>query len=560
MNENARNRTVPPPSPRGLRRAATRPAENSPLGGQAAIGLKIRERRAKLGMSQTELAERLGISPSYLNLIERNKRNIAARLMPGLAQHLRVDVEWLDGESERRLAQELRELAGDPILRNFDLDSSASDLVARSPEWARALVALYRAYMNRSQAVAALSDRLNQDPYLGDAVHTMLTKITAIRSAAEILETVPDLDEPERTRFQSVLFKESTNLSGIAEGIAQFFDTADTDTAAMTPAEEVDDFIVARDNYIEELEEVAGALRAEVDPFGAPSDSRMTEFLERRLGVTVRFIRESAMDAGKLWNQVHFDPETRIFSILESAAGSSYRFQLARLICRLRLGDPIRRLANASPLLRSAEARERASGAMASYSAACLLMPYDAFRAAAEDARYDIEFLARKYGASFEQICHRLVSLKRPGSEGVPFAFMRTDPAGFVTKRMPLPRLPLPRYGNACPLWAVYNAFQTPGAICRQIADFPNGERFLFVARAQGKVQHRFNAPRHLVSVMVACDALYADRTIYADGLDLSAPGLAVPVGPSCRLCARRACIYREEAPIHEVAGAVTPS
>lgn len=554
MNEKAENRPQPAAAARPPRRQAGRGAEISRPGGQAAIGLKIRDRRTKLGMTQTELAERLGISASYLNLIERNKRNIASRLMPGLAQLLKVDVEWLDGESERRLAQELRELAGDPVLRNFNLDASASDLVARSPEWAQAIVALYRAYMNRSQTVAALSDRLNQDPYLGDAVHTMLTKITAIRSAAEILETVPDLNEPERSRFQSVLFKESTNLSGIAEGIAQFFDTADTDTAAMTPAEEVDDFIVACDNYIAELEDAATALSGEVDPFGPPSDSRLIDYLDRRLGVTVRFVREAGMDLEKLWNQVHYDAEARVFSILESAAGSTCRFQLARLVCRLRLGDTIRGLAKVSPLLRSAESRERAAGAMASYAAACLLMPYDAFRTAAEDARYDVEFLARKFGASFEQVCHRLVSLKRPGSEGVPFAFMRTDPAGFVTKRMPLSRLPLPRYGNACPLWAVYNAFQTPGAICRQIAEFPNGERFLFVARAQGKVQYRFNAPRHLVSVMIACDALYADRTIYADGLDLTASGLTVPVGPSCRLCARRACIYREEAPIQDAA------
>lgn len=525
---------------------------------QAAIGLKIRDRRAKLGLTQTELAARLGISTSYLNLIERNKRNIASRLMPGLAQHLQVDQDWLDGEAERRLTQDLREVTGDPVLRDFDLEGAASDLVARSPHWAEAMVALYRAYMNRNQTVAALSDRLNQDPYLGDAVHTMLTKITAIRSAAEILDTVADLDQSERGRFQSVLAEESTNLSGIAEGIAQFFDTADTDSAAMTPAEEVDDFILERGNYFEELEEAADELRGEIDPFAPPSDGKLIDYLDRRLGVTVRFAREGEIDPALVWNQVSYDPNRKTFHILESATGSGYRFQLTRLICGLRLQDRIDALTDRSQLLRSAAARERANGALASYAAASLLMPYTPFREDAEAARYDIEFLARKHGASFEQICHRLVSLKKPGAEGIPFAFMRTDPAGFVTKRMPLSRLALPRYGNACPLWAVYNAFQTPGSICRQIASFPNGERFLFVARAQGKALNRFNAPRHLVSVMVACDVLYADRTIYADGLDLSAGSLAVPVGPSCRLCARRACAFREEASIQE--GAAQPA
>lgn len=522
---------------------------------QAAIGLKIRERRTKLGLTQTELATRLGISASYLNLIERNKRNIAPRLMAGLAQNLKVDQDWLDGEAERRLTQDLRELTGDPVLRDFDLESAASDLVARSPQWAEAIVALYRAYMNRNQTVAALSDRLNQDPYLGDAVHTMLTKITAIRSAAEILDTVSDLDASERGRFQTVLAEESTNLSGIAEGIAQFFDTADTESAAMTPAEEVDDFILDRGNYFEELEAAGDKLRAEINPFSPPSDGKLIDFLDRRLGVSVRFARDGDIDPTLVWNQVSYDATSKVFHILESAAGSGYRFQLARLISALCLHDDITALTQGSPLLRSAAARERANGALASYAAASMLMPYTRFRDDAESARYDIEFLSRKHGASFEQICHRLVSLKKPGAEGIPFAFMRTDPAGFVTKRMPLARLALPRYGNACPLWAVYNAFQTPGTICRQVAHFPNGERFLFVARAQGKALNRFNAPRHLVSVMVACDLLYADRTIYADGLDLSANSLSVPVGPSCRLCARRACAFREEAPIQEGSG-----
>ena len=124
---------------------------------QSAIGLKIRDRRLKLGLSQTELAQRLGISASYLNLIERNKRNIAARLLNGLADHLGVDIEWLDGEAERRLVQEIQELATDPLLREFELaESSAADLVARSPEWAKAMVAMYRAYINRNETVAAL--------------------------------------------------------------------------------------------------------------------------------------------------------------------------------------------------------------------------------------------------------------------------------------------------------------------------------------------------------------------------------------------------------------------
>ena len=173
-----------------------------------------------------------------------------------------------------------------------------------------------------------------------------------------------------------------------------------------------------------------------------------------------------------------------------------------------------------------------------------------AIRDASLASRYDIDYLAQRFGASFEQVCHRLTTLRRPGASGIRFGFMRVDPAGYVTKRMPLPQLPLPRHGNACPLWAIYQAFQTPGAIVRQLAAFPSGDRFLFLARTVEKQRPAFGMPRRFMALMLACNALYADQTIYGDGIDLSSPAAAVPVGANCRLCTRRGCVYREEDPI----------
>src|SRR3546814_9683149 len=98
-------------------------------------------------------------------------------------------------------------------------------------------------------------------------------------------------------------------------------------------------------------------------------------------------------------------------------------------------------------------------------------MPYERFLEDAVRTRYDVDLLRRLYAASVGQACHRLVTLRRPGAEGIRFAFIRSDPAGFVTKRLPLPNLPLPRYGGACPLWAVYRAFQTHEAVVRQLAE-----------------------------------------------------------------------------------------
>ena len=52
---------------------------------------------------------------------------------------------------------------------------------------------------------------------------------------------------------------------------------------------------------------------------------------------------------------------------------------------------------------------------------------------AAEARRYDVEALGRQFGASFEQIAHRLTTLQKPGHERVPFFFIRVDPAGNVS-------------------------------------------------------------------------------------------------------------------------------
>jgi len=150
---------------------------------RAPIGLKIRERRRAIGQTQAALAAQVGISASYLNLIEANKRQICGQLLRRLADALDVKLETLDGAAERRLAEHLQELNAEPLLREREMTPAAAfDLIGRHPEWARALITLHRAYQDQKQIVNALSDRLNQDPFLGAAVHGMLTHVAAIRS------------------------------------------------------------------------------------------------------------------------------------------------------------------------------------------------------------------------------------------------------------------------------------------------------------------------------------------------------------------------------------------
>ena len=509
---------------------------------RSVIGSRIRDRRRSLRMTQAALASRVGISASYLNLIEANKRSIGGALLKRIGDALEMPLESLDGAVERRLLDELDEIAGAPMLASLALAGSASDLAARHGAWAHALVFLHRAWRDRDQAVNALSNRLSQDPFLGDAVHRMLTRVASIRSAAEILGATDDLRPDEKRRFAQIASDESERLSDVAHALAAFFDKDVSDAHPRTPIEEVDDFLLDRGNHFPELESVADGLRAAC---GDASERALADYLRRQQSVSIGYRRVPATTFAT------YDAQARAFVVDETLPAPTRRFELARLAADLfHRGVPVNAEIDASPLLRSAAARRRARRVLSSYVAGAVLFPYAEFREAAVDARYDIERLGRRFDASFEQVCHRVTTLQRPGAEGIPFGLMRVDAAGYVTKRLPLPRLLLPRYGNACPIWALYAAFQTPGEIVRQIAEFPTGGRFLFVACAVDKVRPAYAMPRRLMSVMLACDVLHADRTIYGEGLHLSSAAPAVPVGSNCRLCVRGECAYREEDPI----------
>lgn len=517
----------------------------------SAIGYKVRERRKQLGLTQAALAMDLGISASYLNLIEANKRKVAGRLAAKLAATLGLEVGELTGITEQRLRDDLLELAADPVLRNIDLELNyADEIIARNPNWARMILALYRAYLDRNQALSLLNDRLNQDPWLQGAMHTMLTRITSLRSISEILVSADPITPPQRAHFEQVLQHESTRLSETAQELVTHFETQNNLDPSLAAAEQVDDFIIGERNYFPALEDTGMHLRRDLERLDRSNiDAALVKYLDQKFGI---HIRTSAYDQadGSLWrNQSYFDETNKVLHFLANAPPTSRRFQTMRVAAQLSFQDTLHSAVN-DPRLTTEAARARARGALASYVAGAALFPYSAFLEDAENQRYDIEILRQKYEAGYEQICHRLITLRAPDAEGIPFAFLRVDPSGHISKRFPLYGLALPRFGHACPLWPVFSAFQTPGRVIRELGEFYNRNRFLMIARTVTKRAATFRAQPVMFSVMLACDVLHADRTIYAEGIDLGAAEAAVPVGSTCRQCQRLNCQHRQEPPI----------
>lgn len=504
-------------------------------------GLRLRQRRREQGVTQAALASSVGISASYLNLIEHGKREVAGALLRRLAEALDVEVAALTGHEDLRLAEELAELAADPVLHDLALDQNgAQEIVARRPDWARAIVRLNRRYQAASRLAETLSQRLAHDATLVEASHELLTRLTTVRSFAEILQEHEDVEPERRDRYVRQIAVEGARLGDVAKSVFDRLSDFDESLRPSTPAEEVDDFLVDHAHHFPELERRAEALAPSIRAAGGGIEAALVERLADRHDIR---IETGGADDATALRRPTFDSAARVLRLPLGLADPTRRFQLARLVFALEEREAI--LASVEdPRLASPAARQRARDALSSYGAGALLLPYDAFRDAAEAARYDIDHLAGLFGASTEQVCHRLVTLRRPGAEGVPFAFLRIDPAGNISKRFGLPGLRLPSFGGVCPLWAIYASLRTAGTIVTQRVRLPEGREFLFVARTVVKPPPAFEGVSQTFSIMIACEVIHAASVVYGDTLS-AASRSAIRTGINCHLCPQDDCPQR---------------
>ena len=304
-----------------------------------------------------------------------------------------------------------------------------------------------------------------------------------------------------------------------------------------SPWEEVRDFFHYCDNYVDAVDRAAEHFAS-----GAKEGQDVlvyaVEALKKR-GIEVQFAAQSALRS--------FDPKARRLDLSARAAAPTQRFQL---LYQLALQTQNELLEATLDLARfhTPEARDIAKIGLANYFAGAALMPYRAFLAAAQETRHDLERLADLFGASIEQVAHRLSTLQRPGAKGIPFFFVRVDQAGTITKRHSATRLQFARFGGACPLWNVHRAFETPGHFLRQLAETPDGVRYLCLARDVSKPGGAYLAPVRRYAIGLGCEITHAGSLVYSDGLDLK--GRFEPIGISCRICERADCHQRSVPPL----------
>jgi predicted transcriptional regulator/transcriptional regulator with XRE-family HTH domain len=445
------------------------------------VGGRVRRLRRQRHIPQAELAARLGISASYLNLIEHNRRRITVDLLFRIAGYFGIEPGELAETDDGRLVGDLMELFGDDLFADADVtNQDIREFALSSPAVARAVMRLF--------------DRYRQ-----------LTDARVVRAPAAAAE----------------------------EGAGQGGHGVD---------DAVSDFLQARSNHFPEIEAAAERVRRDIDLNADSFEVGLRGWLQNVAGMDWRL---ASLPHGIAWRR---SADGRVLEISDVLPPESALFAVARRAAPLAAEAEIE-AAIAAAGLPEGDAPALAREVLSAYFAAALMMPYAAFLKSCQDTRYDIDRIARRFGASFEQVCHRMTTLQRPGAQGLPLHLVRTDIAGNISKRFSLSGIHIPRHAGACPRWNVYSAFLQPGRTVTQISQMPDGQTYFCIARSFERGGYRHNAPRRYFSIGLGCHVARAGEMVYSDGIDLGNANQIVPIGINCRICPRLECGQRAQPP-----------
>ena len=427
----------------------------------------MRRLRKREGLTQAAMAARLAISPSYLNLIERNQRPLSARVMVQVVDAFDFDPRSLrEDESIGGIDGLMRRLS-DERFADLGIDrEEAVELLASSPQIAGAFARLYD---TAGSGVSAEEDPL-------------------VQSRLEI----------ERWR-----------------------------------------------NHFGELDERAELIADELRLSHSDMGLALAERLRERHQLTIRVLpREVMPDAIR-----RLDLHARQLQLSEMLSPASRNFQVAMQFAMLEEQAAIANIVGGSRLGSDA-ARKLFERHLVSYFAAALLLPYGRFLRACETTGYDLPVLQRRFGASFEQLAHRLTTLQRVGQRGLPFFMARVDRAGQFSKRFAGASGTLLLEGqSSCPLWIVHRAFERAGTICVQAVTVDTRSsgsgHWLTIARA---VDGSGSTGDARFAIILGIEAKLASDLAQARGISLREED-AQPIGLGCAHCHRSDCSQRSLPP-----------
>ena len=444
-------------------------------------GHAVRRIRRANGLTQANMAEALTVSPSYLNLIERNQRPLTAALLLKLAERYDFDPRTLTGATPGGGVEAIRRRLSDPMFADLTIDrTQVEEWIAASPDAA--------------EAFARVFDRLSGGSHGGAG-----SGATHGNIEPEAIAAVRREIERWRNHF------------------------ADLDVQAETLADELR--IASADLY-----------------------AAISERLRVKHQLSIRILPVDVMPGHLRRLDLHAR-QLQISELLDSASRTfAAAFQLAQIEAKAEIDALV---SGATFTDRAGERLYRRH--LTSYFAAAVMMPYARFLRACEATGYDILLLQRRFGAGFEQIAHRLTTLQRVGSRGLPFFMLRIDHAGQSSKRFAgASGSPLVETDRRCPLWHVHNAFDRPGQLIPHLVELEDETRWFTLSRTVHPQAGMSGAVNAEFAICLGLEAKLAAPLAAARGMELTI-GSATPIGLGCPACTRSQCPQRSAPPAGRV-------
>ncbi|HEY8211480.1 MAG TPA: short-chain fatty acyl-CoA regulator family protein [Myxococcaceae bacterium] len=459
----------------------------------ANVGVKLRTLRLQRNIKQSDAARDLGVSPAYLNLIEKGKRVMPFPLLWKALRYLDQDPEeFMASLGEGRADEALAKLLDEPLLKTLDIDPESLQSLSAEPKLAGTVAALFNLYKN---------------------TRTQLENVLA------------QLSKEERARAETL--------------------TRDGLRFDYSPFDEVTDFLQEHRNYFPELEEQAEAVRRDFQ-----LERQVTSGQLQRVVQDARFGYRVRSELGPAGSSVvrQIDREEKTLTVSPLLTEQPLKFQLATSLGLLVL-DRERLLERVlgEGRFKHAETARLIKVNLASYFAGALMLSYGDFFKEVERTRYDVELLSQIFGTTYETVAHRLCNLADPRRAGVPFHFLRSDIAGNVSKKYSGTGLKFAQGGGSCGKWAVHLAFLNPSQLTRQYSMMPDGTTYFCFAKVQLQPVEGSIVRGTAYSIGLGTHAENAKYLAYGlPTTDLRKD--AVPSGVSCRFCERTDCNQRAAA------------
>ncbi len=223
----------------------------------ALSGSKLRARRMALGRKQGDVAQAAGVSASYLNLIEHNRRRVPPDVLARLAQALGQPPEAFADGGGSAVLDDLRAIALAWPAAELD---RAEEFAQRFSGWAEVVLAMHQRRLALESALAAVNDRMSHDPHLSATLHEVLSAVSSVRSTSVILAETDDLEPEWQDRFLRNLDEDSARLAKGAEALVRYLDSGGQIEAEgpAAPQEEVEAWAAALNWQVAEASDFAG--------------------------------------------------------------------------------------------------------------------------------------------------------------------------------------------------------------------------------------------------------------------------------------------------------------